>query len=353
MADSRAVELRHEGRTYRASSREIFFQWAREHRISPDDSYRLAGTDKWIPVTANSELGALLDPENWWKVGMGDKTYAAPDWETVVRWAREGRLSTDVKVEGPKTPPGGILGKASPELSPYLREWVDDDPERQPVKVRFDGRVYIPGDIETLKQWICESRVPAEAEVSLKGDGWQPVTECEGIRMDLWPAEPPDSVDEGAGDDIPGTAEESGPPGPESPKEPPARETEDTVSATDGIPQRRAKGPFRISTSYGEDYVFEDPAEISFLLKRKRVNSFDEVRHPSLPGGAMFVSEFMREFSTGGGSSLPQWIAAGAFGAGGIAAIVLQQPDMQWMLPAGIAALAVSLVLLARIIWKR
>lgn len=348
MGDERAVELRHEGKTYRAASREVFFRWAREHRISTDDSYRVAGTEKWIPVTANSELNILLDPENWWKVRMGGKTYVASDWETIVRWAREGRLSSDVQIEGPKTPPGGILGKASPELSPYLREWVYDDRESQPVRLRFDGRTFIPGDLDTLENWIRESRVPMEAEVSIQGDEWQPVTDHERFTGNIWPVR----------DDGPaGNPVEEIPPRSEEPAEPPDRENPpsqvdvaEIKKAGDETPDDRF---YRISTSYGEEYVFEDPREVLELLKKKRIHSFDEVRHHALPGGVVFVSEFVRDYAPGRSATIVLAILAALFGAAGAAAIIFQQQDRQWMLIGGIAALVIALILLVRMIWKR
>lgn len=360
MAEDRAVELRHEGRTYRAASREVFFRWAREHRISSDDSYRVAGTEKWIPVTANSELTALLDPENWWKVKMGGKTYVAPAWETIVQWAHEGRLSSDVQVEGPKTPPGGILGKASPELSPYLKEWKHDDPEKQPVRIRFDGRTFVPGDLETLRAWIEESRVPMEAQVLISGEEWRSILECGHFSREIWPAEEPAPARGKPPVSGPGPAAGSGPadPAPEpsektgsgeaSRGDAPGKKEEKAEKSEDG-----EKKLYRIATSYGEDYVFDDPEEVRGLLKRKRIHGFDEIRHPALPGGVMFVSEFIREYLPRGRATLVLGILAGLFGAAGAAAIIFQEQGTQWMLTAGIASLVVALILAARIIWKR
>lgn len=360
MAEDRAVELRHEGRTYRAANREVFFRWAREHRISSDDSYRVAGTEKWIPVTANSELGTLLDPENWWKLRMGGKTYVAPDWETIVQWAHEGRLSSDVQVEGPKTPPGGILGKASPELSPYLREWDHEDPEKQPVRIRFDGRTFVPGDLETLRTWISESRVPMEAHVMLSGgDSWQPVLECGHFTREIWPVEEPapsESRPPVAGSHTPPAerpvAPEKGSGKASEGKPEPEAEPAEAEGSPSGVLEKDGS-PYRITTSYGENYAFDDPGEVRELLKRKRVHGFDEIRHPALPGGVMFVSEFVREFLPGGRTAVVMGVLAGIFGVGGAAAIVFQRQGSQWMLIGGIASLAVALILVVRLLWKR
>ena len=363
MAGAKAVELRHDGKTYRADNRDVFFKWAREHRISLDDSYRIAGTEKWIPVTANNELNILLDPENWWKIKMGGKTFVAPDWNAIVKWAKEGRLSVDVQIEGPKTPPGGILGKASTELSPHLREWVSDDPEKKPVRLRFDDRIFIPGNVDTLKKWILESRVPMEAEVSIQGEVWQPVADCGYFEVDLWPTEassmpadeskelisrtkPPRSADVSEPPETgkPDTRDEAEPAFREGNRE----EQAAVASAADG----REK-IYHITTSYGEDYTFEHPEEVLLLLKRKRIHSFDEVRHPDLPDGLMFVSEYLREFMPKKGSFILLLILTVLFGAAGVLAIVFQQLNAQWMLAGGIASLAVALVLLIRMIWKR
>jgi hypothetical protein len=362
-AKAKAVELRHDGKTYRADNRDVFFKWAREHRISLDDSYRIAGTEKWIPVTANNELNILLDPENWWKIKMGGKTFVAPDWDAIVKWAKEGRLSVDVQIEGPKTPPGGILGKASTELSPYLREWVSDDPEKKPVRLRFDDRIFIPGNVDTLKKWILESRVPMEAEVSIQGEVWQPVADCGYFDPELWPTE----ASLMSADDLNKPVSRSKPPRYNTASEPPETDkpqSRDDVEPVfrDGTREGQAEDTpaadrqekiYRITTSYGEDYIFENPEEVLALLKRKRIHSFDEVRHPDLPDGLMFVSEYLREYMPKKGSFILLLILTILFGAAGVAAIVFQQPNAQWMLIGGIASLVVALVLLIRIIWKR
>ncbi len=363
MGGAKAVELRHDGKTYRADSRDIFFRWAREHRVTLDDSYRIAGTEKWIPVTANNELNILLDPENWWKIKMGGKTFVAPDWDSIVKWAKEGRLSVDVQIEGPKTPPGGILGKASTELSPYLREWVSDDPEKKPVRLRFDNRIFIPGNVDTLKKWILESRVPTEAEVSIQGEDWQPVADCGYFEKELWPTEASLMLDDESKNPVsrtkpPRSVDVSEPPETDMPE---ARGKEESVDGegtrreTAGIAPEanRKKQPYRITTTYGEDYVFKNPEDVLSLLKSKRINSFDEVRHPDLPDGLMFVSEYLRAYIPRKRSSILLVILAVLFGAAGVAAIVFQQQNAQWMLIGGIASLIIALILLVRIIWKR
>ncbi|MCK5064027.1 MAG: hypothetical protein KAQ97_02020 [Candidatus Fermentibacteraceae bacterium] len=365
MATKKAVELRHEGRTYRADSRETFFKWAKEHRISRDDSYRIAGTEKWIPVTSNSELEMLLDPDNWWKIKMGSNTYIAPDWDTIVKWAKEGRLSTEVQIDGPKTPPGGILGKASPELTPHLRELAPEEPEETQVRLRFDGRTFLPGNIDTLRRWIKESRIPFEAEVSLPGGDWQSISDCQYCEKELWP----DAAVEPAESDIPAVSESKFEPPdtgiiPESPPVAEIDESEEVISSDNGESQAHAfenieetdedEGiPYRIRTTYGEDYSFEQSSEVMSLLNRKRIHSFDEIRHPDLPEGTMSVSEFIEVYRLKRGTYFVFLILAIVFGLAGTAALVFQKQDAQWMMIGGIAALSIAFIMLVRVIWKR
>lgn len=363
MGEDKAIELRHDGKTYRAGNREIFFKWAREHRISLDDSYRIAGTDKWIPVTANNELNILLDPENWWKVKMGGKTFVASDWDAIVKWAQEGRLSVDVQIEGPKTPPGGILGKASPELSAYLREWVPDDPERKPVRLRFDDRTFIPGNVETLRKWIQESRVPMEAEVSIQGEDWQTVSDCGYFGKEIWPTE----ASMKSGKKTKNSISRAKPPKASYTSEPPETDKPEPhnkgesiygqgtgVEAAEVAPKLdRQDKLYRITTTYGEYYSFEHPEEVLSLLKKKRVHNFDEIRHPSLPDGVMFVNEYLHEYLPSSGTSTLLVMLVVLFGVAGAMAIVFQQQNEQWMLIGGIVSVVIALMLLIRILWKR
>jgi len=117
---------------------------------------------------------------------MGDKTYTAPDFETVVRWTREGRLASDAVIEGPRTPPGGVLAQGLPRLSPFLRPPMatgDDTPPR----LRIDKVEYHPGDLDTIRTWIADSRVPVDAEISMAGGPWEPITECGAFEPETWP----------------------------------------------------------------------------------------------------------------------------------------------------------------------
>ena len=354
MSEVRAVEVRHEGRIHRADSMETLLSWAREHRLSREDHYREAGTDQWLPVISHEGLDRLLDPENWWTLKMGGCEYVAPDWETVVRWTREGRLTEDVQIEGPKTPPGGILGKASPELAPYLRECEPEEPEIIPPRLMFDGRTYLPGDLDTIRTWITESRVPLEAMISIDNGQWQPVTGCGHFEEGLWPTEALEAQSdaekapevEGAGQqedtrsetaeavDVEVTSKEN----PLSIEEEDVDGDPDTLNADEEDPSE----PYRITTTFGEDYVLRQAREVSSLLRRKKIHSFDEVRHPSLPEGTMFVNEFIEVMDLRKGSGALLYTLGSIFVVGG-AALFLLRGTTQWMMYGGIAAAAVGL----------
>ncbi len=365
MAEARAYEVMHGGDVYRAADRDVLLRWAREHRISREDSFRKAGTEDWLPVTGDRELDGILDPESWWTVSMGGETYVASDWDTVVRWTREGRLTSDVRIEGPKTPPGGIMGNASPELAPYLREPEPPEPDVVPPRLRFDGRTWLPGDLETLAEWIGESRVPREAEVSIEGGEWVNVTECGHFPPELWPddsdpaglepeepVEPAGRVPEETGEMPP---EEAAPPPSEERPEQEAPEGEETSRDEAPHPGEEPEPEtepeetlYRVTTTYGEDYVFSRPSEVRSLLRRKKVHIFDEVRHPELPDGSMFIGDFLKR---SGARSGPNWVllvVSLLLAAAGVLLLVLKgtAESGQLMMVGGIASLAVAAVLM-------
>jgi len=339
MSGERAIEVRSAGKIYRAAGMEMLLQWAREHRVSLGDHYRVAGTESWLPVSGDPALSSLLDPENWWTLKMGGNTFIAPDWETIVLWTREGRLTEDVQITGPKTPPGGILGKASPELAPYLREPVPEEPEVAAPRLRFDGRSFLPGDLDTVKKWIAESRVPLEAEISIDGGDWIPLRETGRFPESLWPAEAADAETKYLQQPVPAVT-----------AEPPAEVMEQGVPSP-GIPagNQESEGvetePYRVTTTFGEDYLFRQPSEILKLVSRKKVHSFNEVLHSDLPGGAMFVGEFIVSMNLHQRSSALVWVLAALFAAGAVAGIVLSR-GTGWMLYAGGGAAAASVALL-------
>lgn len=315
MADSGAYEIRREGRVYRAPSVDVLVKWAEERRITADDEIRPAGGGGWSRAADHPDLGKLLDPSNWWTVRIGDSAYTAPDFDTVVRWTREGRLTSDAVIEGPRTPPGGVLAQGLPRLSPFLRPAGAVGGETPP-RIRIDRIEYHPGDMETVKAWISESRVPVDAEISMAGGPWEPISECGAFEPESWPA--------GAwGDRTPDEPESAGPaassaPPPAPPSGPPPGATSGPVTVEpaphplplkagpddgDGRPGRLQ---YRILSGRGEVVAGSVP-EIRSLLRRKRIHSFDEVLAPGLPDGRASVGAVLEGVGRGRRRGLPAW----------------------------------------------
>lgn len=280
MTGGNAFDVRKGDRTYRAPSLEVLLRWAGERRISADDGLRPAGGESWGRAGDMPELAAILDPANWWTVRMGDRSYTAPDFDTVVRWTREGRLTTDAVIEGPRTPPGGVLAQGLPRLGPFLRP-ADTGGAPRP-RLRIDGIEYHPADMDAVRRWITESRVPVDAMISLSGGPWEPVSECGALEPGLWPAgawgetveDEPAETPSGPSAEIAQTEEA-----------PPPRVAQDLPEPQEESPAPAGADSYRIRTVRGEISV-RSPKEMRRLLRTGRIRSFDRVDHPSLPGGA-------------------------------------------------------------------
>lgn len=292
MAESEAYELEHRGAVHRAANFKVLLKWAEDLRIEGGDRFRPAGSEEWMPVMSDPRLSALLSPENQWRVRMASGEYTAGSFEAVTKWAREGRLSTDAVVEGPRTPPGGVQAGALPALSAHLVE-AGGKTGGLP-RLRIDGRVYPAPDVETISRWISESRVPLEAQISLADGPWEPVGSCGLFDLETWPqaalgdtGEPPETAPEP--DFTPAPAHRPSPVAPE------------TVAAqVETLDENHDDGPpvhvpddspetFRVITGSGVEYQCEDPAEMLVLARRRRIMEYDEVRHSSLPGGSASV----------------------------------------------------------------
>jgi len=228
----------------------------------------------------------------------------------VVRWAREGRLTTDAEIEGPRTPPGGVLASGLPRLAPYLREMPTGEGDAPP-KLRIDGREYSPGDVDTVREWIEASRVPPEAEVSLSGGDWEPIGECGIFEPELWPegawGQPPEDSEpeQPAVAEADAAEEDSAPDGAEAEEgaAPKADEPEDADDSLPGFgPDEGAEEdeddgeppeePYAIETLQGR-LEAATPQRVADLVAKKQVRPFDRVLHPELPDGECSVSEFM------------------------------------------------------------
>jgi hypothetical protein len=287
MSEGSAYEVMHGGRVHRAASMDTVLRWARERRITGEDNYRKAGEDEWIRVADNSALAGILDPSTWWTVKMDDREYTAPDFETVVEWTREGRISTVAVIEGPRTPPGGVLASGLPGLAPFLREPPPRKPSEEPPRIRIDGRDYLPGSVDRIREWIKGSRIPLEAEISLDGGEWEPLSECSLFELEMWPSGAHgEEVDEGEAE--PG----SRPDKPERTGEGKPPLTDVTPERKEGVSGEYSDDPWQVVTLAGE-YEIRHPAEIFDLLDSKKAHSFDEVRHPDLPDGACSVAKMI------------------------------------------------------------
>lgn len=297
MAENEAYELEHRGEVHRAADFDVLLKWAEDLRVSVSDRFRRAGSEDWTPVSSDPRLKALISPENQWRVRMASGEFTAGSFEAVIRWAREGRLSTDAVVEGPRTPPGGVLASALPALNGQLVE-AGSANEKLP-RLRIDGRVYPAPDVETISRWISESRVPIDAQISLADGPWEPVGSCGLFDLEKWP-----QAALGDTDETPETAVQKAPSQekvtpstvipdtiPSEPEPQPEDEEPEETDEGDDLPQRREDSPepFRVITGSGTEHIFEDPSEIIGLLRKRRIMEYDEVRHSSLPDGSASV----------------------------------------------------------------
>ncbi len=140
------------------------------------------------------QFASLLNPDNQWTVSMDSGVFKAPDFDVIVQWARDGRVTEDAVIEGPRTPPGGVRASALPAVAPHLRE-VPGKGSSAPW-LRIDNREYRAPDTDTIRSWIRESRVPVESEISLDGKNWEPVISCGLFDLEDWPAEAHGTVEE-------------------------------------------------------------------------------------------------------------------------------------------------------------
>lgn len=286
-----AYELNHRGRIHRASSFDELLGWVKEYRVSSKDTFREAGDEEWTPVLSRREFAAILNPDNQWSVSMASGVYRAPDFEILVAWAKEGRITEDAVVEGPRTPPGGVRATALPAMAPHLRKIPGKD---QAPWLKIDGRTFRAPDTETVRQWIRESRVPLEAEFSRDGKNWEPVSSCGLFDLEDWPRAAHGAVEE----DLPEMPSADEPP--ELTEEEAASEELDTPAedASDDAGEvheesgKAAGVPFTV-ISAESDITVESSAELRRLLKKRVIRSYDEIRHPSIKTESTSVGEYL------------------------------------------------------------
>jgi hypothetical protein len=295
-----AYELKHRGKIHRASGFKDLKRWVLESRVSAEDMFRAAGTEQWFPVMGKPEFAKILDPDNRWVVKMNSGEYNAHSFEIVARWAEEGRITDDAVVEGPRTPPGGVRAVALPALAPNLRE----KPGKKPVLpvIRFDGREYPAPDTETIRKWIKESRVPVEAEISLDGKGWEPVSSCGLFDLEDWPLAAHGVIEEEYLPEMPDPAAvstmeritEVGKTDISKEGEQPvsSERTFSEISEITGEVDERV--PFTVVSGNSETTV-QSVFELKHLLRKKLIFSYDEIKHPSITEETLSVGEYLEK----------------------------------------------------------
>lgn len=303
--ESGAYELNHRGSIHRASDFSQLLSWVKEYRVSAGDTYREAGTEEWLPVMSRREFASILNPDNQWSVSMASGVFRAPDFETVVGWAREGRVTEDAVVEGPRTPPGGVKAAALPAMAQHLKELPGR--EQNAPWIRIDGRIYRSPDTDTVRSWIRESRVPVDSEFSLDGKNWEPVISCGLFDLEDWPDAAHGRVEEDYLPEMP-ASEEPSPPIEEAPPSggPAGGEEEETLpesageeESTDGRDKEYRKVLLTVTTAENEITV-ESVSELKRLLRRRAIFSYDEISHPDNPDRTLSVGEYLEELRRAG-----------------------------------------------------
>lgn len=316
-----AYELKHSGKIHRVSDFSELKGWVLESRVTAEDSFRAAGSEEWFPIMTEPEFALILNPDSQWTVTMKTGVYKANQFETIIKWAEEGRITEDAVVEGPKTPPGGVKASALPALASNLRRQIMGKPAR-PV-LRIDGREFPAVNTEIIRKWIKGSRVPVEAEISLEGKDWEPVSSCGLFDLEDWPVAAHGRVEEeflpempeNSPDDITESLE------PVSQEEQPETETE-TILPDQPFREIRdiaeedsenEEVPYTVISGDSE-MTIESFSKLKSLLKKKVIFSYDEVRHPSITEEHTSVGELVESLKSSG-RRLMFWVLWGLAGS--------------------------------------
>ena len=304
-----AYELKHCGKIHRASEFSELKKWVLESRVTAEDSYRPAGTEKWLPLMDEPSFALILNPDSQWVVTMKSGEYRAHRFETIVKWAEEGRLTDDAVVEGPRTPPGGVKAIALPALASNLRKQPGVE-LKNPVLL-IDGHEFPAPDTETIRDWIRESRVPVEAEISLKGQDWESVSRCGLFDLEDWPQAALGRVEEEPlplmPDPTPATvlinAEPSLPEvrfdGISDTPQPDSNGSAENTSIADSGDSRFYEDPFTVISGDSE-MTIESVPKLKSLLKRKLIFSYDEIKHPTISEETISVGEYLDSLKSSG-----------------------------------------------------
>ncbi len=308
--ESGAYELKHSGNIHRTSSFSELKSWVLESRVTAEDSFREAGSDQWLSVLSEPEFAAILNPDSQWIVSMKTGVFKAHRFETIVKWAEQGRITEDAIVEGPRTPPGGVMATALPALALNLRSQVVEKPDL-PV-LRIDGRVYTANDTDTIREWIKHSRVPVETEISLEGKKWQPIVSCGLFDLEDWPLAAHGRIEEEplpempvrrpnrivfedepvVSEDHPEEKEDASLQGQSFSEITEVTVNESTADETEEVPYTVVSG--------NSEMTIESVAKLRSLLKKKMIFTYDEIKHPSISEETISVGEFLESLKSPG-----------------------------------------------------
>ncbi len=316
-----AFELKHCGKIHRASNFSELKNWVLESRVSAEDSFRAAGSKLWVSIMDVMEFAAVLNPDNQWVVTMKTGVFKTVKFDTIVKWAEDGRITEDAVVEGPRTPPGGVKASALPAIASLLRK--PGAKKREPV-LRIDGQLFPAPDAETIRLWIKSSRVPLEAEISLQGKSWQSVSNCGLFDLEDWPQAAHGRVEENDLPDMPDIPEitveikqgstgitdavEETVPDMSFNKISELSEENDSMEVDETFEEEI---PYTVISGNSE-MTIESVAKLKSLLKKKLVFSYDEIRHPSIDEETISVGEFLAGLKSDKKSPL-LWILVGIF----------------------------------------
>ncbi len=307
-----AYELKHCGKIHRASEFSELKNWVLESRVTAEDSYRPAGTEKWLSLMDEPAFALILNPDSQWVVTMKSGEYRAHRFETIVKWAEEGRVTDDAVVEGPRTPPGGVRATALPALASNLRKQLGLEP-KNPI-LRIDGHEFPAPDTETIRDWIRGSRVPIEAEISLKGKNWESVSRCGLFDLEDWPQAALGRIEEEAlplmPESVPATVitdiepsfpEElhSEPTGTSETHEPASTDSIFDVPVDDANDTNTDEEPF-IVFSGDSEMTIESVTKLKSLIKKKLIYSYDEIKHSTINEETVSVGEYLDSLKPSG-----------------------------------------------------
>ncbi len=299
--DNGAYELKHNGKIHRVPDFAELKKWVFQGRVSEKDSYRTAGASQWISILKEPEFAPVFNPEQQWTVSMQGGIFKTFDFDIVVRWAEEGRITDDAIVEGPRTPPGGVKATALPALASNLRK--PGGAKKVFPTLRFDGNDYPAHDTETIGKWIVESRVPVDALISFDNINWEPVSACGLFNLEDWPRAAHGKIEEDSLPEMPEVTEPAFKIQTDLDASAEAEEKiveEETIVNDDNAKEPENQEEFATFTviSGNSEMTIESLAKVRALLKKKLIFSYDEIKHHSIDEEYVSVGEYLNSVKT-------------------------------------------------------